>query len=408
MSATITKEELSRTLPRTREILARLGNPQGAFPAIHVTGTRGKSSVVAFLEGILSSAGHRVGVFSPSSPPGTEVRISGDPVSGETLRPFLEEARRASRGGARPVELLCAASFLLFAEVGVEIALVGAEIGGRKDLTNCLPRKILTLVSSLTEGRPELFGGGIERASWEEASTASPGVPLLTVERDMEALAVFAERLRERGAALVMLDPEAVWPERTSWEGFRWRLGDDSLGLREFITRPLGLYQRENLALTLGAVGELLGGWDISPEHIRRGLLYPRLDVRFEVVSWSPYVVLDRARTPREAKLLVETLKALPDPGGRKYLLFIVEPGIPPTVDLLEGLVSYFDATVVCAGELDGGLPLDRLEVELFGGDPTRAWEEISGELEPDDLVLVLGPKPALMEVRGAIGRPPS
>ena len=206
---------------------------------------------------------------------------------------------------------------------------------------------------------------------------------------------------------MVMLDPEAVWPERTSWEGFRWKLGDDSLGLREFITRPLGLYQRENLALTLGAVGELLGGWDISPEDIRRGLLYSRLEVRFEVVSRNPYVVLDRARTPKEAKLLIETLKVLPDTGGRKYLLFIVESGASPPVDVLEELVPRFDTTVVCAEELEKGPPLDRLEVELLSGDPTRAWEGISRELEPEDLVLILGPKPALMEVRGAIGRPP-
>ncbi len=402
MSATITKEELSRTLARTREILARLGNPQEAFPAIHVTGTRGKSSVAAFLEGILSSAGHRVGVFAPSSPPGTEVRISGEPVSGETLRPFLEEAREAAGGEARPVELLCAAAFLLFAQGGVEIVLVGAEVGGRRDLTNCLSRKLLTLVAPLREGRPDLFGGGIERASWEEASTASLGVPVLTVERKLEALAVFAERLRESGAALVMVDPEGIWPEEVSWEGIRWRIGDDPLGLGEVITPALGLYQRENLALALGAVSELIGGWDISPEDIRRGLLYPRLEARFEVVSRRPYVVLDRARTLSEARAIRETLERLPDPGGRKYLLVIAERDFH--TGILDELSPYFDELLVWGGSGELGHGGVR---PLPSGDPVRACRGLLGDLGPEDLSLILGHKPALMEVRGAIGRPP-
>ncbi len=397
-------------LPRLRALLRRLGHPEEAFPAVHVTGSHGKSSVVAFLEGIFVAAGYRVGAFVPSSP-ASPVRIGGAPVPPAALEQALSRVEGAAMDGTGPAERLAAAAFSLFADAGIEIAFVGAGTGGRHDPANCLPRRLLTAVTAVEEDRVDLFGPGCARPSWEEARTASPGVPLLTVERRMETLAAFAETTKEVGAALVLLDPEDLTPVGLSWERAVWRSREDPLGLGEFETGPMGLYQRGNLALALGTVCELLGGWDLPPGAIRDGLARAELPVRFEVVSRRPYVVLDAARNPAAARSLIGTLEALSGAGGERILLFGITRGQPVRATA-EALFPWFDRVVLFSAEGPDALPPQallpqarRLGVRVeIGGALAEVLGERLGSAGEGDLIVAVGPKAALLEARGELG----
>ncbi|NOX44999.1 MAG: hypothetical protein GXO72_04635 [Caldiserica bacterium] len=397
-------------LPRMRALLRRLGHPEEAFPAVHVTGSHGKSSVVGFLEGIFVAAGYRVGTFVPSFPT-SPVRIGGEPVPVPALERVLSRVEGAATDGTSPAERLAAAAFSLFADVGVEIAFVGAGIGGRHDPANCLPRRLLTAVTAVEEDRVDLFGPGCARPSWEEARTASSGIPFLTVERRMETLAAFAETTKEVGAALVLLDPEDLSPVGFSWERAVWRSREDPLGLGEFETGPMGLYQRGNLALALGAVCELLGGWDLPPGAIRHGLARVELPVRFEVVSRRPYVVLDAARNPAAARSLIGTLEALPGTGGRRILLFGITRGQPVRATV-EVLFPWFDHVVLLSIGGQDALPPQallpqarRLGVRAeIGGPLPEALGDWLGSADEGDLIVAVGPKGALLEARGELG----
>ncbi len=396
-----------------RALLERLGHPEEAFLAVHVTGSHGKSSVITFLEAIFVASGYKTGVFSPSSPPGEEVRLSADPLALEDLEPYLAQVEEAAGRDTRPVEKLAAAAFLLFAARGVEIALISAEIGGRNDLTNCLPRKLLTLVTGVEEDRVDVFGRGWIKASWEEAYTSTPGVPFLTVERKVEALAAFAEVAKRMGGALVILDPEEVRGYDLSWEGVRWELRDDPLGLGELHTGPLGLYQQGNLALVLGALCELVGGWELHPEAIRDGLRHVRLHGRFEVVSRKPYIVLDAARNPAAAEALIKTIEAMPYSGGRKVLFFAINRGHPVRATT-EALFPSFDEVILYSGEAEDLLPAQailpqarRLGVRCWvGGELSSMLKEVAIAAAPEDMLLVVGPKDVLGEVYRELGFP--
>lgn len=397
---------------RTRALLGRLGNPEAAFPAIHVTGTHGKSSVAAFLESVFAASGYRVGVFSPSSPLQEAVRLSGEAVSQRALEPYLSQVEDACEGVLLPVEKLAAATFLFFAEEEVEIAVVGAAVGGRNDPSNCLPHRLLTLVTCVEEDRVDLFGRGWGRASWEEAHSVSPGIPLLTVERKVEVLATFAEATKQAGGALVILDPDEVQSRELSWDHMRWELREDPLGLAGFTTSPLGLYQRGNLALALGALCELVGGWELGPDAIRRGLESARLPGRFEVVSRGPYLVLDAARNPAAATSLVETLKSMPDPGGKRTLFFAIHRG-QPVRSTAEILFPAFDEVVLCSGDDAELLPASALlpQARRLGvhcrveSDPHTALARALDAAAAEDMIVVVAPKELLAEVRRGPGR---
>ena len=399
---------------RGRALLSRLGHPEVRYPVIQVGGTNGKGSVVALLEAVFAAAGLRVGAYtSPESrDPLARVRVGMSVAPRERLRSLMEEVA-APEGGSEPgfptqEEALTAAAFSHFAQEGVDLALVEASCGGRFDATRCLDRPLLTLVTSVEEDTRFPLGPG--QAAWEQAGLARSGVPLITTERKSQVLAAFAQRCREVGAALVLLDPQELRPVELTWQRAVWRSQSDPLGLGAFETRFLGAYQQANLALALGALAELVGGMPLGREAIREGLASAHRPGRFEVVSLRPYVVLDGAQNPAGAQALVSSLDRLPRPRGRRTLVFSVRRDklIRDTADVL---FPEFQRVVLAAPDCEGALPAEavvpqaaRLGVpwELGGGLGEAVRRTVRG-LGEEDLLVVCGPLPALEEARGVV-----
>ncbi len=399
---------------RVRALLSRLGHPEPSYPVIQVGGTNGKGSVVALLEAVFAAAGLRVGAYtSPDSrDPLARVRVGMSAASGERLRGLMERvaAPEAGLGPGRPTqeEALTAAALSHFAQAGVELALVEARCEARCDATRCLDRPLLTLVTSVEEDTRFPLGPG--QAAWEQAELARPGVPLLTTERKPEVLAAFAQRCREAGAALVLLDPQEMEPVELSWQRAVWRSRSDPLGLGAFETRLLGAYQRANLALALGALAELVGGLPLSKDAVREGFASAHRPGRFEVVSLRPYVVLDGAQNPAGGQALMDSLDRLPRPRGRRTLVFAVRRD-KLVRDTAEVLFPHFERVVLATPDCEGALPAEamvpqaarlRIPWELGGGLEEAVRRAVRG-LGDQDLLVVCGPLPALEEARGVI-----
>jgi dihydrofolate synthase/folylpolyglutamate synthase len=288
----------------------------------------------------------------------------------------------------------------------VELALVEANCEARFDATRCLERPLLTLVTSVEEDTRFSLGQG--QAAWEQAGLARPGVPLLTTERKSQVLAAFAQRCREVGAALVLLDPQELEPVELTWQRAVWRSLPDPLGLGVFETRFLGAYQQANLALALGALAELVGGMPLGKEAIREGLASAHRPGRFEVVSLQPYVVLDGAQNPAGARALVDSLNRLPRPGGRRTLVFSARRDklIRDTAGVL---FPEFERVVLATPDCEGALPAEAVAPQAarlgvpweLGGELAEAVREAVRGLEDEDLLVVCGPLPALEEARG-------
>ena len=175
-------------LERIKALLAELGEPQFAYPSIHVVGTNGKSSVTRTIEALLTKAGLAVGAYvSPHVRGWSErIRVRGSEAVFEQAIERVRDA--AERIGATQFELVTAAALAEFAEAEVDVAVVEAGLGGRYDATNVLrsPVQVLTNVSL---EHTDVLGTTREAIAGEKLAVVQPGATVVIGEPEWEELA---------------------------------------------------------------------------------------------------------------------------------------------------------------------------------------------------------------------------
>jgi dihydrofolate synthase / folylpolyglutamate synthase len=161
-------------LARMRALLADLGDPQKAFPAIHVVGTNGKSTAAVTIEQLLLREGLSVGAtISPHVASWRErIRLQGEEAGFDRL---VEAVRPAAlRAEATQFEVVTAAAFVGFAQAGVDVAVVEAGLGGRLDATNVLQTRVVLLTNVALE-HTDVLGGTLEEIAREKLAVAKEG-----------------------------------------------------------------------------------------------------------------------------------------------------------------------------------------------------------------------------------------
>ena len=276
---------------RVRALLARLGHPEAGFLAVHVLGTNGKGSVVAYLEAAFRAAGLAYGAYtSPHLVDFRErIRTHLGPVPREAVVRFVAWAREeAWEEPPGFFDLATALAFLHFRERGVALAAVEAGVGGEKDATNALSRVALTVLTNVGEDHLEALGGTLEAVAREKAGAVRPGVPVVTGARGV-GLEVARKVAEERGAPLYVLDPEDPLFALPAPPGLR------------------GAYQEENARLAAAAL-RLLG---LPEAAIARGLREARHPGRMErFLLKGVEVYLDGAHNPPAAEALAREFSA--------------------------------------------------------------------------------------------------
>ena len=247
------------SLGRIERLLARLGHPEEKLaPVVHIAGTNGKGSTLAFLRAMLEAAGKRVQVYtSPHLVRFHErVRLTGGPIAESDLAALLETCETAN-GGA-PItyfEITTAAAFLGFAREAADILLLETGLGGRLDATNVIAQPRVTAISPVSVDHVQFLGDTIEEIAFEKAGILKPGVPAVIGPQAPEALAVIARRAAETGAPLYRYGEE--WTVRGENGGFVFEAG----GARRRYPAPAlpGAHQIENAGLALACAAVLEG-----------------------------------------------------------------------------------------------------------------------------------------------------
>ncbi len=276
---------------RVRALLARLGHPEAGFLAVHVLGTNGKGSVVAYLEAAFRAAGLAYGAYtSPHLVDFRErIRTHRGLIPEEAVVRFVAWAREeAWEEPPGFFDLATALAFLHFRERGVALAAVEAGVGGEKDATNALSRVALTVLTNVGEDHLEALGGTLEAVAREKAGAFRAGVPVVTGARGV-GLEVARKVAEERGAPLYVLDPQDPLFALPAPPGLR------------------GAYQEENARLAAAAL-RLLG---FPEEAIARGLREARHPGRMErFLLKGVEVYLDGAHNPPAAEALAREFPA--------------------------------------------------------------------------------------------------
>ncbi|WP_457638203.1 bifunctional folylpolyglutamate synthase/dihydrofolate synthase [Oceanithermus sp.] len=298
-------------LERIRFLLARLGNPQLAFPVVLVGGSNGKGSASRALAAIMQEAGARVGLYtSPHLVRFNErIAVSGRPAASDELEELLGQIWEAvEASGATFFEAVTALALLYFARRRVDLAVLEVGLGGRFDAVNaCEPE--LSLITSLSLEHRDWLGPSLRHIAREKAGIMRAGRPVLSSASGLAARLLLGEA-RRKGAGLELVYPAAVEP---SGYGV-----DFSLAGRRYHGSLIGRHQAENLALAVRAA-ERLGA---SSEAIGRGLASLSFPGR---LSYYPKerLLCDGAHNPAAAAALA---RALDDyfPATPKTLVFAV------------------------------------------------------------------------------------
>jgi dihydrofolate synthase/folylpolyglutamate synthase len=333
-------------------LLAELGDPQLRLPpAVHVAGTNGKGSTVAFVRALAEAAGLKVHVFtSPHLVTFRErIRLAGALVG---VRPLLSALARAL-GGVKPgvkstyFELTTAAAFLLFSETPADLLILEVGLGGRLDATNVIPAPLAAVVTPIAFDHMARLGNTLTLIAGEKAGIFKPGSEAVIAPQVPEALTAIEARALAMG--LPRLKAGVDWQATGSAEAFSYargplRLSDAALGLA-------GPHQAQNAGTALTAASVALSRLNparsLDAETAARGLATARWPARMQLLREGPLtdaargceVWLDGAHNPAGMATLVAATQALPPASGHLGLVFAAH-GDKDVAGMLRGLLG--------------------------------------------------------------------
>jgi dihydrofolate synthase/folylpolyglutamate synthase len=333
-------KKIDLSLGRMKRLCAALGHPERKLPpVVHVAGTNGKGSTVAFVRAIAEAAGLKVHVYtSPHLVRFAErIRVAGALISDDQLSAALDRVEAANAG--QPItffEVTTAAAFTAFADTPADVCVLEVGLGGALDATNVIERPAVSVITPVDYDHREFLGDTIEQVAAEKAGILKAGAPAVIGRQRENALAVIESRADKLGVPLTVLGRD--------FDAYAERDGMVFQGLDRLYDLPrpslAGPHQIENAALAIVAAGAL-GDPRIDSEALAQGIAHATWPGRFQHLTSGPLaerakaagadLVLDGGHNAHAAKALA---RAVGDLGRRD--------GRPPV--LITGMLANKDA----------------------------------------------------------------
>lgn len=307
-------------LERMVELLALRGNPHLKLKVLHIGGTNGKGSTIAFLKKMLEKLGLRVGVFS--SPYlihyTDQISINGESISEARLEALMADHQSLLEGeavanlqGTTEFEIITALAYDYFASEQVDVAIMEVGMGGLLDSTNvCQP--ILTGITTIGLDHVALLGDTLEAIAEQKAGIIKQGMPLVTGRIAPEALTVIDRIAEEKDAPRLAYGTD--YQVRHQESVVTGEVFDYTSAVRQgrFQTSLLGLYQIENAGMAIALLDTFCqedGRELASNDFLGQALEETSWPGRLEIVSRDPLMILDGAHNPHAIKALLVTLQ---------------------------------------------------------------------------------------------------
>ena len=348
-------------LERMVELLALRGNPHLKLKVIHIGGTNGKGSTIAFLKKMLEKLGLRVGAFS--SPYlihyTDQISINGESIPEARLEALMADYQSLLEGesatnlqGTTEFEIITAIAYDYFASEQVDVAIMEVGMGGLLDSTNvCQP--ILTGITTIGLDHVALLGDTLEAIAEQKAGIIKQGIPLVTGRIAPEALAVIDRIAEGKDAPIFAYGTD--YQVRYQKSMVTGEVFDYTSVVRQgrFQTGLLGLHQIENAGMAIALLDNFCqeDGRELASNHLlAQALEETSWPGRLEIVSREPLMILDGAHNPHAIKALLATLQER-FADYRKEILFtcIKTKALEDMLDLLEQIpdteltLTHFD-----------------------------------------------------------------
>ncbi len=296
------------------KLLELMGNPHKHLKYVHVAGTNGKGSTVAFLSSILMEAGYKVGIYtSPYLERFTErIRINGEEIPEADLaritllvKQKIEDLLASGFNHPTEFEVVTSIAFQYYFEKKCDIVVLEVGLGGRFDSTNVIDTPLASVITTINYDHMDILGDTLEKIAFEKAGIIKQDGVVVLYPQPCGVEKVFADVASSKGAVIHKADFSRLKVNCSGIDGVCFDYKDFK-SLR--ITLP-GDFQARNAAVAVETVEVLRSaGWNISDDALRAGLLNTKWAGRFEVVAKNPVFIIDVAHNRECATALYSTL----------------------------------------------------------------------------------------------------
>ncbi|MCE7793492.1 bifunctional folylpolyglutamate synthase/dihydrofolate synthase [Salipaludibacillus sp. CUR1] len=339
---------IAYSLDRMTLLMKHLGHPERKIKAVHVAGTNGKGSVCAFLGSILKEAGYDTGSFNTPAfgEERNQLSVNSLPLSEEAFTKGCQAVYTAVKAaedekGEKISEFECLTAIAInyFAYVRpVDFVLVEAGMGGRLDATNIINSPLAAIITNVGMDHQKYLGSQLTDIAREKAGIIKTGAPVFTASRG-EALQVIKQAAEEKGSSLFSLSEEVelLLDERSDKEqSFTYK---PQYGNADTYSIQLkGRHQMENSGLAVAAVRYFMDKniADITPAHLRKGLIKTFIPGRWEAFLSSPSVFLDTAHNLEAIATVRNNIRTVE--GNRDITILFAAMKDKPAADMMNML----------------------------------------------------------------------
>ncbi len=384
--------KLEPSLDRIQAFMTLLGDPQQGYPAIHLTGTNGKTSTSRMIDTLLRALDLRTGRFtSPHVERMSErICIDGEPLSDEAfIRAFNDVAPYTNivdASGPYPLsffEAVVGMAYAAFADAPVDVAVVEVGMGGAWDATNVIDAAV-AVVLPIAVDHAKYLGDTPEAIAVEKAGIIKPGSVAVLAEQSIEAATVLLARVKEVGATVVREGLEFGVVNRAAAVGGQVMTLKGLRTTYDEVFLPLyGAHQAQNAAVALAAVEAFAGDQPLDDALVREAFATVTSPGRLEVIRRSPTIVLDAAHNPHGAHAVAA---ALDDSFQFSPLIGVV--GVMADKDA-DGVLAAFEphfAHVICTQNSTArALPAAQLSetaIEIYGEDRVTVVPKLADAID--------------------------
>ena len=389
------EKDIDPTLERVAALLDLLGNPQTAYPVVHITGTNGKTSTARMIDALFTSIGLRTGRFtSPHLQVVTErISLDGLPIDPQRyieayrdIEPYLPLIDAKFPVRLSKFEVLTAMAFALFADAPVDVAVIEVGIGGSWDSTNVADGKV-AVIGPVDIDHVEFLGSDVVGIARDKAGIIKPGAVAVIGEQRPEVLVELLRRVVDVDATVARAGDEfGVLGREVAVGGQQLRLQGLG-GVYDEIFLPLhGKHQAANAANALAAVEAFFAAGPQSPldqDAIRNGFASVTSPGRLEPVRSGPTVLLDAAHNPHGAAALAAALTE--EFGFRKLVGVVAILADKDARGILTAIEPVLQEVVLSENSSARSMPVDQLAAiakEIFGADRIVVEPQLSDAVD--------------------------
>ena len=303
-------------LETINELLRRLNHPEKNLKFIHIAGTNGKGSTLAFVSEALTVNGYKVGRYV--SPTIMEYRerfqIQGKAISKAHVARLMTEVKvhadaMSEEGFSHPTpfEIETAMAFLLFEEKKCDFVVLETGMGGTLDATNIVENTLVAVITTIAMDHSAYLGSSLEEIASHKAGIIKKDCVVVSAHQSTEVVKILEDTaLNKEVKKIVFVEEEKIKKQKfdlkkTTFSYKHWEKME--IGL-------LGTYQVKNAALALEVLGILQElGVKLSDDKIRKAFENTSWPARFQIIDKKPYFLIDGAHNPAAAKELRDSIQ---------------------------------------------------------------------------------------------------